>query len=286
METLIELAVNGATVRILRDDDGALTYTPFYGQTQVPGTLTADGVHLMWLDPIVVGGVLPEGITDIAVREIAWKLAIAHEGVWLAVADGSLPDHVGVANGLGFYDADLVLHPIPGAEQLDRERPRPQEVERWDVGPLTDAGRAYATALADALAADVALHGPPGPLRRAVIRWFDEDDPLYITLHVLALADEQPTGEDEEYPVDWANADREFERTDRVIADPALVAAAQGAFPARGEEDEDPLHLAGVLEAARRLPAALHARGIGTSEDFAAFVSHFEGWGAPPDPGP
>lgn len=153
------------------------------------------------------------------------------------------------------------------------------------LAPLTAEGGAYAAALAAALADDVAAHPPRGPLRRIVLRWFWEGDPLYLTLHVLADGDDQPPSDDAWYPLEWANADREFDRTNRVLADPALVAAAEAlaATFTHDEELDGPqdgmAHVPGVFSAAALMPAALRARDVPLSPRFAVSASHFEGWG-------
>jgi hypothetical protein len=155
--------------------------------------------------------------------------------------------------------------------------------------PLTAEGRAYAAAFADALAADVAEHGPSGPLRRAVIRWFDGGDPLYLTLHVLAEDDEQPPAADTWLPLEWANADREFERTDRVLALPSVIAAAEAlvaTFPPEDDDERYEAHRPAVDEAVDLLPAALRAHGLALTAEFAASTAHFEGWGVPGDEEP
>ena len=90
-----------------------------------------------------------------------------------------------------------------------------------------ELGRRYGDALAAALAADLAAHPVEGLLVRVVIRWFWEGDPAYLTWHALGVADEQPEDpEDGWYPLEWPNADRELERTDRVLANRALQQAA------------------------------------------------------------
>lgn len=149
-----------------------------------------------------------------------------------------------------------------------------------------DLGRRYGDALAAALAADLATHPVEGPLRRVVIRWFWEGDPAYLTLHALGAADEQPADPgDEWYPLEWPDSDREFARTDRVLADPTLQQAAS-ALHQSFEVDEDvgvPVdglaHVPGVYHALRRLPEHLDAAGVRRETQFAAAAAHFEGWG-------
>lgn len=102
---------------------------------------------------------------------------------------------------------------------------------------LTAEGRAYGVALAGAIAADAARHRPAGPLRRAVIRWFWDDDPRNLTIHLLGADDEQPSQGDAWYPLEWPNVDREFERTERVLRDADVVRAA-GALEASLRRDD------------------------------------------------
>jgi hypothetical protein len=144
-----------------------------------------------------------------------------------------------------------------------------------------DLDRRYGDALAAALAADLAEHPVEGPLQRVVIRWFWEGEPAYLTLHALGVADEQPGDpEDEWLPLEWPNSDREFERTDRVLADPALQQAAntlQESFET--QEDDGCEHVPGIYYALRRLPEQLDTAGVRRDPHFAAAAAHFEGWG-------
>jgi hypothetical protein len=149
-----------------------------------------------------------------------------------------------------------------------------------------DLGRRYGDALATALAADLATHPVEGSLLRVVIRWFWEGDPAYLTLHALGVAYEQPADpEDGWYPLEWPNSDREFARTDRVLADPALQQAASALHDSFeiDEELDGPVdglaHVPAVYHALRQLPEQLDAAGVRRDPHFAAAAAHFEGWG-------
>ena len=287
MEALIEVQVPGGTVAILRDAAGAITFAPPDPQVNDPRPLT-EAIHLMWLDPVVVGGLLPAGVTAVTATDVAWAQVLVGDGVWLARAADGEPGERAAPSDLGFLDADSVLHPIPGTGPHRDAFPAPPPPALEPLPPLTAEGRAYAAALVDAIAADVAEHGPPAPLCRVVIRWFWEGDPLYLTLHVLAADDEQPPAEDTWYPLEWANSDRELERTDRVLGRPEVVAAGKtllATFPLdeSGMPEDGEAHLPSVEEAVDTLAGAFAARGIALTEAFAISSAHFEGWGTPAD---
>ena len=138
--------------------------------------------------------------------------------------------------------------------------------------------------MAGAIARDAVEHGPAGPLRRIVVRWFWSGDPAYLTIHVLGDGDEQPAPDDAWFPLEWRNDEREFERTDRVLERPEVQRAAEtlvATFPrdANGEVDAE-AHLPAVFEIVRLLPAALAAAGLELADRFAVSAAHFEGWGA------
>jgi hypothetical protein len=152
---------------------------------------------------------------------------------------------------------------------------------------VTPEENEYAGALARAIAEDVAAHPPGGDLVRVVLRWFEQDDPLYFTVHALGTeeAGELPT-EDAWLPLEWPNADAEMERSDRLTEHPdvqrtgeALKATYEPASEdeeAEGEWGPSPA----TVEVVRRLPEALAAAGVTLADDFAASAAHFEGWGA------
>ena len=126
--------------------------------------------------------------------------------------------------------------------------------------------------------------GPSGALRRVVVRWFWNGDPLYLTLHVLGADDEQPQSRDAWYPLEWANVERELERTDRVLAQPDVIQTA-GALTATFARDQDGevdgyAHVPAVDQLVARLPPALADAGIVLGDRFAVSAAHFEGWGA------
>jgi hypothetical protein len=223
---------------------------------------TLDEPFLIYSDPPVLVGTLPPGADRVAEAE-GWTVQ-AGDGGWLAVgeesprADPSRLEYVLTEGGrerVRYFDAD---------EAPPAQSARP---------PVDDAGRAYAAALAAAIAADLAAHPPKGSLRRFVIRWFWEGDPLYLTLHALGADGEQPASGDAWLPLEWTNADDELERTDRVLADETVRATAEAMGPLEGEA-----HVPAVLEAVRILPEALAARGVEVTGDFAAKATHFEGW--------
>lgn len=96
--------------------------------------------------------------------------------------------------------------------------------------------------------------------------------------------DEQPALDDSWFPLEWANVERELERTDRVLERPEVQRAAEtptATFPlgADGEVDAE-AHLPAVVEIVRLFPAALAAAGLELADRFAASAAHFEGWGA------
>jgi hypothetical protein len=144
----------------------------------------------------------------------------------------------------------------------------------------TTAEQRFATTMAHAIAVDVRDHPPAGPVVRAVLRWFEEDDPLYFTVHVLG-ADERAavSPQDAWDPLEWPNVDRELERADRIEKDSDLKVAA--AALALQDDDLDPgeLPAPAILAAIRALPDAFRAAGVPVTEDLAVTGSHFEGWG-------
>lgn len=151
---------------------------------------------------------------------------------------------------------------------------------------MTSAEQEYAETLARVIAADVSANPAEGTVARVVLRWSDEADPLYFTVHVLG-ADERAavSAEDAWYPLEWEDVDRELDRTDRV-ADHPDVQRDGGALAVAYEEADDaedagePTAPVAVVDAIRRLPDAFRAAGVDLAPDFAASASHFEGWGA------
>jgi hypothetical protein len=152
---------------------------------------------------------------------------------------------------------------------------------------VTPEEDAYAAAFARAIAEDIAAHPPGGDLVRVVLRWFEQDDPLYFTVHALGAeeAGEVP-GEDAWLPLEWPNVDAEMERSDRLSEHPDVQQTGE-ALKATYEpaaEDEQPEGEWGpspaTVEVVRRVPDALAAAGVGRADDFAASAAHFEGWGA------
>src|SRR5689334_372797 len=268
---------------------GELYLTPYLDDPSSSLTRLTKPLHVAWGEPLVVAGLLPERAVDIqTVDDDAWNRVEARSGVWLACAASGTP--ADPLSDLMFVRADGTTEPIPRPdpevqEQLAFHRELIAGTDEPEPLPeLSDEGRAYAATLAAALADDVARNGPAGPLRRAVIRWFWEGDPAYLSFHVLGPYDEQPPPEDAWYPLEWANQEREFQRTDRVLARPDVTHAADAltaTFP-RDEagEVDGYAHVTAVHELVAQLPAALAAAGIDLHERFAVSAAHFEGWGA------
>jgi hypothetical protein len=254
--------------------DGELYFTRYLGDPSPELTPLTEPMHMAWSDPLVLVGRLPAGTVGVrAFDQDMWDSVEVNSGVWLAsTAQGDDVDPLG---DLEFTRSDGTSEPIsPDAAEDPATEPLP---------PVSDEGRAYATVVASALAEDVVRHGPPGPLRRTVIRWFWDGDPAYLTLHVLGAGDEQPPREDAWSPLEWANHAREFERTDRVLARPDVTRAAEtlsATFPRDADGEVDGYaHVPAVEELVTRLPAALAAAGIELSDRFAVSAAHFEGWG-------
>jgi hypothetical protein len=152
---------------------------------------------------------------------------------------------------------------------------------------VTSEEQEYAASFARAIAEDVSAHPPAGPLVRVVIRWFEEDDPLYFTVHVLGSDDRADVPpEDAWYPLEWPNVDQEMERTDRLAEHSAVRQAGEAlrtayeAGTSEHAEDGDWAPSQATVEVVRRLPDELQAAGVRLDEEFAASAAHFEGWGA------
>jgi hypothetical protein len=150
---------------------------------------------------------------------------------------------------------------------------------------MTDAEEAYIGALLDALVRELVEHPVPGRLARVVIRWFENADPLYLTIHALGTdeADEIEEG-DAWCPLEWPDVDREEARADRIVNDPRVQAAgptlaaeyAELADMQDGEWRASPA----LIEVARRAPHALAAAGIESADYMLVLAAHFEGGGA------
>jgi hypothetical protein len=152
---------------------------------------------------------------------------------------------------------------------------------------VTSEEQEYAASFARAIAEDVHAHPPAGPLVRVVIRWFEEDDPLYFTVHVLGSEERADVpAEDAWYPLEWPNVDREMERTDRLAEHPAVrrsgeaLKATYEAGTSEQGEDDDWAPSPATVEVVRRLPDELQAASVRLDDEFAASAAHFEGWGA------
>jgi hypothetical protein len=236
---------------------GELLVTPYLDDPD-PSFERLDGpTQLVWRTPLVFAGVLPEGVVDVEARS---GDVLVRAPVWLAEA--AIADLV-------FVHADGTREPVP----------EPPTVEELSPAELNDEGRAYAALVAGAIARDVVEHGPAGPLRRVVVRWFWSGDPAYLTIHVLGDGDEQPPPDDAWYPLEWPNVERELERTDRVLDRPEIQGAAEtlrATFP----EGDAEAHVPAVEGIVRSLPAALAAAGLELADRFAVSAAHFEGWGA------
>lgn len=236
---------------------GELLVTPYLDDPDASFERLEGPTQVVWRTPLVVAGVLPEGVVGVEARS---GDVLVRAPVWLAEA---------AIEDLVFVRADGTREPVP----------EPSPVEELPPAELNDEGRAYAALVADAIARDVAEHGPAGPLRRIVVRWFWSGDPAYLTIHVLGDGDEQPALDDAWYPLEWPNVERELERTDRVLDRPEIQGAAetlQATFP----EGDAEAHVPAVEEIVRSLPAALAAAGLELADRFAVSAAHFEGWGA------
>jgi hypothetical protein len=149
---------------------------------------------------------------------------------------------------------------------------------------MTATEEAFVSALVGALVRDLGEHPVPGGVARIVIRWFEADDPLYLTVHVLG-SDERDgvAAGDAWHPLEWDARDRELERTDRVVEDPAVQAAGaplEEEYADPDDEVDDAYHASpALIEVARRLPGALREASIPVTDDVLALTSQFEGVG-------
>ncbi|MDP9418814.1 MAG: hypothetical protein M3P53_01440 [Actinomycetota bacterium] len=283
MDVLIERVVQDAVVAVCRRD----------GELVVTRDLRAPSVALKSLQglaqtvceaPLVVAGWLPEDVTGVRVLWPGdWEEVVVADGAWLGVAvDEPVSEHPTWA--LAFVCDDGSHEPVPDPGESDGTELEDYRAGLLDGGEVNAEGVVYAAALADAIAADIAQDRLPGPLRRLVVRWFENGDPLYLTIHALADGDPQPEPDDAWYPLEWEANEREFRRTDRVLQriDVRKVAAALTATFPRDEAGavDGAAHVPAVIELVRRLPDALAAHEVGASERFAVAAAHFEGWGA------
>ena len=231
--------------------------------------------------PHWLAGVLPEGVVGVEADGASpFREPVVAGGVWLTGAK-QLPDRDAL-RGVWFVESDGGRTPLPALPAADQAALDRHFAPGLPDPILDDLGRAYAQALADALAADLAAHPVAGALRRVVIRWFWEGDPRHLTLHALGSDDPQPGADDAWYPLEWAVVDREMDRTDRVL-ERAEVAATSEALAASFPTDDDGLpdgeaHVPAVMETLRRLPDALDAARVACEPSFAVAAAHFEGW--------
>jgi hypothetical protein len=134
--------------------------------------------------------------------------------------------------------------------------------------------------LAGAIADDVRTAPPDGPVVRVVLRWFEEADPAYFTVHVLGAHERGDVAPgDAWYPLEWPNVDREIDRTDRVSADREVVRAGE-VLKALYESAVSDGPTAAIVEVVRALPPALKAAGVALDPELAVSAAHFEGFGA------
>jgi hypothetical protein len=237
-----------------------------------------DAVQVVSSDPLVVAGRLPEGAVDVRVLWPGdWASVHVRGPGWLAVAEETPASEGSPIWALAFTLDDGSTEPVP-----DPEEPR-ELAEPLEIGEPNPEALAYGAALATAIAADIASDRLAGPLRRIVVRWFWNADPTYLTIHALAAGDPQPYAEDAWYPLEWDVSNREFERTERVLAAPAVqqaVAALTASFERLDDDQVDDLaHVPAVLEAVRRLPDSLATHAVPVADRFAVAAAHFEGWG-------
>ena len=253
MDVLLERQVQWDIKVAIVDRGGELWVTPYLDDPD-PSFERLDGPsQLVWRTPLVFAGVLPDGVVGVEARS---GDVLVRAPVWLAEA---------TIEDLVFVRADGTREPVPAP-------PQPEELPDAE---LNDEGRAYAALVADAIVRDVAEHGPAGPLRRIVVRWFWDGDPAYLTIHVLGDGDEQPEADDAWFPLEWPNVERELERTDRVLEQPEIQRAAE-TLQATFAEGDGEAHLPAVVEIVRLLLTA----DLERADRFAVSAAHFEGWGA------
>jgi hypothetical protein len=262
VDVLLERQVQWDIRVAIVDRDGMLLVTPYMDDPAPSFDRLAGTTQVVWTTPLVVAGVLPDGVVAVEARS---GDAAANAGVWLAEA---------AIEDLVFVRADGTREPVPP----------PPPVEELPPAELNEEGRAYAAVVAGAIARDIAERGPSGPLRRIVVRWFWSGDPTYLTIHVLADGDAQPPPDDAWFPLEWADSERELQRTDRILEQLPVQRAAETLTATFARDDDGEVdgeaHLPAVEEIVRLLPDALRAAGVELGDVFAASAAHFEGWGA------
>jgi hypothetical protein len=287
MEVLLERTVRGDVVAAVCRRNGELVVTAGLREPSPSFAPLIDLTQVVWTEPVVVAGQLPEHVVGVRVLWPGdWADVVVSDGAWLGVAADE-PVSEQPIWALAFTCADGSVEPVPDPGEAAAERAAAGAEADWElpeIGAPSDEALVYAATLADAIAADIEHNAPPGPVRRLVVRWFWEGDPLHLTIHVLAAGDRQPDAEDAWYPLEWGLDEREFARTDRVLARPDVRAAATAlttTFRKTHDGGIDGMaHLPAVIELVRRLPDALAAHGVAVTERFAAAAAHFEGWGA------
>jgi hypothetical protein len=150
---------------------------------------------------------------------------------------------------------------------------------------MSAAEEAYVSALVSALCRDLVEHPVPGRLARVVVRWVENADPLYLTIHALGTAEESDVeGGNAWHPLEWPNLDREEARADRIANDPAFQAAGPALAADYADlhdmEDGEWRASPALIEAARRAPEALRSAGVESADHMLVLAAHFEGGGA------
>ncbi|PXX71363.1 hypothetical protein DFR70_101785 [Nocardia tenerifensis] len=151
---------------------------------------------------------------------------------------------------------------------------------------LVQEEKDFATALSRAIAEDLRANPAAGALVRVVVRWFDEADPLNLSVHTLGSVERPEVWPEHAWsPLEWENLDEEGVRSCRVMDDPdvwltaeALAAVYQASPPERDYDRWTPSPA--ITEAVRQLLPTLRAARVPLEPDFAASAAHFEGMGA------
>lgn len=167
---------------------------------------------------------------------------------------------------------------FPGSSRAES----PSSGDRVAIRPvLAELEGSLAVVLAQAIAADAAVHPAPGLLLRAVARWTDPLDPGAITLHLLGTGDDPrgASGDDVRWPLEWANADRELRRVDRIRGVPEVALLLDTlALRYRSAPREAGDGVARPLQAAMRLlEDALVSHGIELADTFAVRTVRADG---------
>ena len=150
---------------------------------------------------------------------------------------------------------------------------------------LTPVDESYVSALLDALSRDLVEHPVPGRLARVVVRWHQNAEPLYLTIHALGTDEESDVEPGNAwYPLEWPNVDREMPRAERILDDPALQApgaalADQYADIADWDGGEWRASPA-LIEVARRGREAVTSAGVESADHLLVLAANFEGGGA------